>query len=224
MPHQPANHELEQQRTKAARKFARQFAIVAHAVIACGCVLVPVSNQQLAMAILAALLAGASYADLRWRRIPNWLTYPALAWTIGIAAWQIHSGNVSSEWNLSSALLGAAACFCCMLLVYRLAGSGAGDVKLAAAIGAVIGVEAGVSTILWCHLLAGFGMLVWYACNVNWRTVAASLAMRLGQPIPVSLSVAGGESGADLSGTTQVPLAAFFALGTLLSLNGASLL
>ncbi len=39
------------------------------------------------------LLAATSYTDLRWRRIPNWATYTALAWALATEAAAASSAN-----------------------------------------------------------------------------------------------------------------------------------
>ncbi len=85
----------------------------------------------LAGAVLLAVIAG--WTDLRSRRIPNWLTVSALA--VGVAANTILSGWGGLKTSLLGALVGLA-----LLLPFVLLRSlGAGDWKLAGALGAFAG-------------------------------------------------------------------------------------
>jgi len=81
----------------------------------------------------AAVLAVATFTDVRNRRIPNWLVAPFLLAGIAVAGWLYGWHGVGM--SLAGAGLG--------LLVYGvlfwMGGMGAGDVKLCAAIGAWIG-------------------------------------------------------------------------------------
>lgn len=80
-----------------------------------------------------AVLAVATFTDLRSRRIPNWLVFPFLA--LGFIAPAIAHG--------AHALVESTEGFALGLLVYGalaiFAGMGMGDVKLVAAIGAWVG-------------------------------------------------------------------------------------
>jgi prepilin peptidase CpaA len=89
---------------------------------------------KLAILVGATLLAMiAGYTDLRSRRIPNWLTVPALC--IGIIA-----NTVLSGWaGLKTSLLGAGLGLLLLLPFVMLRSLGAGDWKLAGAMGAFVG-------------------------------------------------------------------------------------
>jgi prepilin peptidase CpaA len=107
-------------------------------------------------AIALAVVAG--WIDWRSRRLPNWLTVPAFA--IGISANAIIFGWA----GLKDALLGALIPMGILLPVVLLHGLGAGDWKLMAALGAIVGREeilhVLVVTILFAGLIA-FGQMVW---------------------------------------------------------------
>jgi prepilin peptidase CpaA len=101
----------------------------------------------LAGAVLFACCGG--WTDLRWRRIPNWLTVPGLL--IGVAANTILSG-----WTgLKDSLLGAALGLALLLPFVLLRSLGAGDWKLAGALGAFTGPGLLVDLLLASVLVAG---------------------------------------------------------------------
>ncbi len=101
----------------------------------------------LAGAVLLSLVAAAT--DLRSRRIPNWLTVPGLL--IGIAA-----NTALSGWSgLKASLLGAAVGLALLLPFVLLRSLGAGDWKLAGALGAFTGSSLLVDLLLGSVLVAG---------------------------------------------------------------------
>jgi prepilin peptidase CpaA len=101
----------------------------------------------LAGAVLLAALA--AWTDLRWRRIPNWLTVPALL--IGIIA-----NTVLAGWSgLKASLLGAVLGLALLLPFVLLRSLGAGDWKLAGALGAFTGPGLLLDLLLASILVAG---------------------------------------------------------------------
>jgi len=101
----------------------------------------------LAGAVLLALVAG--WTDLRNRRIPNWLTVPGVL--IGITA-----NTVLSGWTgLKTSLLGAAVGLALLLPFVLLRSLGAGDWKLAGALGAFAGPTLLVDLLLTSVFVAG---------------------------------------------------------------------
>ena len=89
--------------------------------------------SNLAFVALAAGVVGATVIDLRTRRIPNVLTATMAAVGIGIAAAGL---NVVS---VGAAALGLIVGLALMLPGHVLGATGAGDVKLMAAIGSLLG-------------------------------------------------------------------------------------
>lgn len=87
------------------------------------------------MALLVMLLAAAVF-DVLYRRIPNWLTVSGVVF--GIA---INTVIGSPEGGLLFSLAGLAVGFGIYALLYALRAMGAGDVKLMAAVGALVGWE-----------------------------------------------------------------------------------
>ncbi len=103
------------------------------------------------VAVLALALAiWAGWLDWRSRRIPNWLTVPALA--TGIAANSLAWGWPGTKAALEGAGLGLG-----LLLPFVLArGLGAGDWKLMGALGAFLGPSRLVVVLLGTVFIAGF--------------------------------------------------------------------
>jgi prepilin peptidase CpaA len=86
-----------------------------------------------AQALLAALTLTAAIYDIRFRRIPNWLV---LAGIITGFAWNLYSGG----WpGLGHSGEGLGLGFALYFPLYLLKARGAGDVKLLAAVGAIVG-------------------------------------------------------------------------------------
>jgi prepilin peptidase CpaA len=105
--------------------------------------------KPLVVAGAVVLAAGAGWTDLRWRRIPNWLTVPGLL--IGVAA------NIAlSGWSgLKTSLLGATLGLALLLPFVLLRSLGAGDWKLAGALGAFTGPGLLVDLLLASVFVAG---------------------------------------------------------------------
>ncbi len=114
--------------------------------------------DRLLTIVLVAFVLAASFADLRSGRIPNALTYPCIVF--GCAA---HA--FSGAW--ATAFLGLALGFGSLLLL-ALAVPGAlgmGDVKMAAAIGALGGFPFIVDAILWGLVFGGVLSIVCMAAQ-----------------------------------------------------------
>ncbi len=107
--------------------------------------------------VLSVSLAVSLYTDLRSRLIYDVITFPtlivALAIRLALVGWDGPLG-------LGSGLLGAAVALGVFLLPALLDGMGMGDVKLAGAIGAVLGWERIVSALLFIALAGGVFALV----------------------------------------------------------------
>jgi prepilin peptidase CpaA len=89
--------------------------------------------QKVEMVLLLVLLSAAIY-DVRYRRIPNWITVSGVV--IGLAMnWIIGPPDA----GILFALEGLGAAFGFYLILYLLRAMGAGDVKLMAAVGALVG-------------------------------------------------------------------------------------
>jgi prepilin peptidase CpaA len=112
----------------------------------------PPSN--LALGVLAACVVAATVIDLRTRRIPNVLT--ASMTGVGIAMGLTGLGNISVGMAIGGFVVG----LLLMLPGYMLGATGAGDVKLMAAIGTLLGPALVVSAFLFTAVAGGVLALV----------------------------------------------------------------
>lgn len=94
--------------------------------------------------LILVVVVIAVVTDVRSRRIPNSLTFPAMAFGLALNAWW--SGLHGLLLALGGLLLGAALFF----VPVAAGGRGAGDLKLVAAVGAL----GGLSFVFWCVLFA----------------------------------------------------------------------
>ncbi len=86
-------------------------------------------------AVLLALVLGAAVYDVRYRRIPNWLTVAGVLVGVALNGF-LDQGRPGL---LVSSLLGLAIAFGVYFVLYTLRAMGAGNVKLMAAVGAMVG-------------------------------------------------------------------------------------
>ncbi len=173
--------------------------------------------------VLVSALAVSAYTDVQARRIPNWVTYPAFVWALALnlvaSAFPAWAGG--SPWlgavGLSDSLWGAAACVVPMFFLYSLVG-GAGDVKLAAVIGALLGPTAGIQALLMSYLVGASVLVVWLIWKRGPLFLFRSFGRQIGSfCLPGRIAPPSDEDKKVLQ--TPIPLALFLAVGTLLSLS-----
>jgi len=96
---------------------------------------------------LLVLIAGAT--DIRSRRIPNWLTLSGVC--AGLALHAATAGSTGFKFSAEGMGLG----FVAYLALYLLRAMGAGDVKLMAAVGAIVGPAGWISVFVATALAGG---------------------------------------------------------------------
>ncbi len=171
-------------------------------------------------AVLAQLLVVSVYTDLRFRKIPNWATYTAFGWALLINL----VGHVlpeQSAWlggvGLWESLAGGWGLLAILFVIFSISGGGAGDVKLAACIGGLLGWDLALNAMLYSFVFAGAGMLciaIWvrgpiFVANAFFRGIGHLL-------LPLAISPLDPNQRAMLS--QKFPLAPFFAAGTVLAI------
>jgi prepilin peptidase CpaA len=104
-------------------------------------------EANVALVVLEALVVAAAVIDWRTSRLPNWLTFGGLGCGLVLS---LLPATVSPL----HAALGAASALAVMLPLWLLRATGAGDVKLLAAVGAFAGVP-GIFFVLLFTMLAG---------------------------------------------------------------------
>jgi prepilin peptidase CpaA len=147
------------------------------------------------IAALAATIALVT--DARYRRIPNWLTGGSVL--VGVLVHTVTGGGG----GLATSVFGTCLGFSVLFPFYLLRVMGAGDVKLLAGLGALVGPQLLVSIVIFGALAGG--------------VIAAIILARHGRLLVTLRSMYFRQSPPSLSGATA-PYAVAIAAGTYLSL------
>src|SRR5262252_6472258 len=115
-----------------------------------------------AEALLLAVVLGAAVYDVLYRRIPNWLTVSGvvLGLILNSFLFQSASPSVFGFSGLFFALKGLFLAFGVYVVLYAMRAMGAGDVKLMAAVGAIVGWENWFGIFIITAILGGVLSLV----------------------------------------------------------------
>jgi prepilin peptidase CpaA len=153
--------------------------------------------------ILAAVTLTATFTDMKWGKVYNWLTFPAAA--LGVALSFFFAPP--DPWQSLLGLAGALVMYGILRKVGRM---GAGDVKLMAAVGALKGLPFVVFASIYIIVIAGVASIVILAWERRLipalRWVAATMASLLVpnmEPLPFD------------GGKTEMPFAPAIFLGVL---------
>ena len=158
------------------------------------------------LAVALALIAG--WTDWRNRRIPNWLTVPGFF--VGIAANVLMNGLA----GLKTSLLGAGLGLLVLLPFVFLRSLGAGDWKLAGALGAFVGWEAILTLLMGSVLVAGVMALGLVIYKRRFKETMRNIGRLLGSM--VMFRMPGTEVSLDNPQSLKVPYGVALALTTLL--------
>ena len=161
---------------------------------------------MLGLAVALALIAG--WTDWRSRRIPNWLTVPGFL--LGVSLNVLAAGWA----GLKTSLLGAGLGLLVLLPFVFLRSLGAGDWKLAGALGAFVGWEAMADLLMGSVFVAGvmaLGLVIYKGrFKQTMRNIGRMLASLLTFHMP------GAEVSLDNPESLKVPYGVALALTTLL--------
>jgi len=168
-----------------------------------------------AILLIPLLVSGiAAWTDLRARRIPNWLTFGALALGLAVAA----GGSIGSgHWSIDGAgvvraLAGVVVAIVLFLVPVLLGGMGAGDLKLMVALGAWIGPRPTLEIAVLATFIGG-GMAVVMAYRQRVLREALKRAVTFKLPTPG----VGAAASSSASGTLgAIPFGVAIAAGMIL--------
>ena len=160
---------------------------------------------MLGLAVAMALVAG--WTDWRNRRIPNWLTVPGLL--IGVSANVLAGGWA----GLKTSLLGAGLGLLVLLPFVFLRSLGAGDWKLAGALGAFVGWEVLVNLLMGSVFVAGVMALALVIYKRRFKQTLRNIGRLLASM--VTFRMPGAEVSLDNPQSLKVPYGVALALTTL---------
>lgn len=180
-------------------------------------------------AILLTLVLAAAIYDVRYRRIPNWLTgtgvLVGLAMNAFLGDWRTPSPANSQVWpGLRFALVGMGIAFAVNFVLYALHARGAGDVKLMAAIGAMVGSVDWFGVFVMSAIVGGLISLILVivkkrAMTTLWNVLFILNEMKSGRAAYLKREELDVKSDKAL----RVPAGAVIAIGTLFFLGASAL-
>jgi prepilin peptidase CpaA len=164
-------------------------------------------------ALLVAIVAGV--LDWRYRRIPNWLTVSGFV--VGVAV-----NTICCGWpGLKAALLGSLLGLGLLLPFVLIRSLGAGDWKLAGALGACVGPEQMLSVLMGTILVAGVMALAVVIWSGRLKQTLLNIAHLLAAL--VSLRMPGREVSLDDPKSTKIPFGVAMAATVLIYGTGRAM-
>jgi prepilin peptidase CpaA len=131
--------------------------------------------------LLLVVLIAAAY-DIRYRRIPNWLTGPAVLVALVLNAFlQAPAPHVISFGGFLFALKGLALAFGSYFFLYALRAMGPGDVKLMAAVGAFVGWQDWFGIFLITAIIGGIAAVVFSLMRGRLKTTVWNVGFILSE-------------------------------------------
>jgi prepilin peptidase CpaA len=160
-------------------------------------------------AMVLLFTSAAVVSDLRTRRIPNWLTVSSLV--LALIAHGCHKGLG----GLADSLLGFAAGFAVLFLLWLIGGGGGGDVKMMAALGAWLGWKLTLAVFLGSALMTLVLATVRMAYRLIARVIASSGDVQpSGKPLRGEIALASGGGEGERAQRFPVPYAVPLAVST----------
>ena len=121
--------------------------------------------------VLICTVVAAGIFDLRYRRIPNWLNLSAIALGLGlnVLLFEVH--------GFVAALLGLGCSLLVYVPLYLVRGMGAGDVKLMAAVGTIVGPINWFCIFLFTAVLGGVVSLIYVVFRKRLNQTLVNVAL-----------------------------------------------
>ena len=163
--------------------------------------------------LASTFLVLAMIYDIQFHTIPNGLVYGAAMLGAGLSLAAGLSGGFDYSVAFADSMAGFAACFGIMFLAWLVMGIGGGDVKMAAAVGALVGLNDGLSTIAFGYLVAGACTLVWMVVRTPIVPVFAERILGFVPGLFVGWALPAGKVQSGRLMKMEIPMAGFFALG-----------
>lgn len=107
------------------------------------------ASDPIVVTAVAAVTTAAAVVDLRTRRVPNWLTFGTAA--LGVTMATAHLGGIGVAGAVEGLLVGLVL----MLPGHVIGRTGAGDVKLVAALGTLLGPKSIAMAFLYTAIAGG---------------------------------------------------------------------
>ncbi len=162
-----------------------------------------VALTAIAVVILAAI------SDLIRARIPNWITVPGVVLGLGLHAYY---GGLAGA---ASSAAGMALGFGFFMVLHLAGGMGAGDVKLAGAVGALVGARMFIAVFIATGLLGGVAAIVLSLARGRLRQTLAGTGALLANLGHFRWGAVQQSSSLDSPGALRLPYGAVIAGGTI---------
>ena len=158
--------------------------------------------------VLVVTVVIATVYDASTRRIPNILVATALAYALLLAV------AIDGLSGIATSLAGLGVGMAILLPLYALRVTGAGDVKLLGAVGALVGPQGALITGLWTFFAGAFLALAWVAWQHVKSPIVTYLNLHLGGRVDGN-AVSGSQF--EISTRGGVPYAPAIAVGALIA-------
>ena len=130
---------------------------------------------NIAVILLAGLVLAAGFTDLKTRRIPNWLTVSGVLSGLAVNAF-LYGFN-----GLGRSAAGLFLAFGIYIILYALRAMGAGDVKLMAGVGAIVGAGDWFGIFLITAVIGGISALALILWRKRTRKTFSNVGFILGE-------------------------------------------